>query len=212
MIVRITSKFGEVSSIHKTPHTGIDIGLKEGTPLHSVGEAIVERVVDYGSENIGKGVILRLADGKEAIYGHLSDNSLVKVGQKLHQGDIIGLSGNTGNVIGNGHLHFGLKENGEFIDPTAIVDKTVNQSWLESFIQNGKVGQIEYFSIPAWLKEKFTEITLNNTADFISDLAMAFPIITVVSFSVYALLNMVSSKLAKFGALGTVLYSLIILQ
>lgn len=129
----------------------------------------------------------------------------------VQDGQIIGLSGNTGRSTGE-HLHFALQKNGEFIDPSSIVDKTVNHSWVESFIQKGKVGQIEYFSIPEWIKGKFTEITLNNTADYISDMALAFPIITVVSFSVYALLNMVSSKFAKFGALGTVLYSLVILK
>lgn len=209
MIVRITSKFGEVSSIHKTPHTGIDIALIEGTPLRSVYGGVIEKVYD-GSTNIGKGLKVRFEDGTEGIYGHLSEVK-VKVGEMVQDGQIIGLSGNTGRSTGE-HLHFALQKNGEFIDPSSIVDKTVNHSWIESFIQNGKVGQIEYFSIPEWIKGKFTEITLNNTADYISDMALAFPIITVVSFSVYALLNMVSSKLAKFGALGTVLYSLVILK
>jgi murein DD-endopeptidase MepM/ murein hydrolase activator NlpD len=209
MFVRITSKFGEVSSIHKTPHTGIDIALSQGTPLRSVYDGVIEKVYD-GSSNIGKGIKVRFEDGTEGIYGHLSQVK-VKVGEMVQDGQIIGLSGNSGRSTGE-HLHFALQKNGEFIDPTSIVDKTVNQSWIESFIQNGKVGHIEYFSIPEWVKGKFTEITLNNTADFISDLAMAFPIITVVSFSVYALLNMVSSRIAKLGAIGTVLYSLLIIN
>ncbi|WP_264163944.1 M23 family metallopeptidase [Mesobacillus sp. S13] len=209
MIVRITSKFGEVSSIHKTPHTGIDIVLSEGTPLRSVYDGVIEKVYD-GSTNIGKGIKIRFEDGTEGIYGHLSEVK-VKVGEMVRDGQIVGLSGNTGRSTGE-HLHFALQRHGEFVDPSSIVDKTVNYSWINHFFQNGKVGQIDFFSIPEWIKGKFTEATIGNTVDFISDMALALPIITVVSLSVYALLNMVSSRVAKLGALGTVVYSLIIIH
>lgn len=188
MIVRITSKFGEVSKIHPTPHTGIDIGLPSGSELHSIGEAVVERVVDYGSENIGKGVILRLADNREVIYGHLSDIK-VKVGQTLHEGQLIGLSGNTGHSTGP-HLHFGLKENGEFIDPTPLAQKL----W-----ERGSVANNDYPTIWGYLYEKIIGDGLQHWA---SDYIMALPVMVGVSIGVWGLLSMVNSKLATWGVTG----------
>ena len=91
MIVRITSRYGEVSQLHPTGHKGVDIALNEGTPLRSVSDGIVERVVDLGSENIGKGVIIRYDDNTQAIYGHMSDIK-VKVGEMVSDGQIIGYS------------------------------------------------------------------------------------------------------------------------
>ncbi|CAM3734520.1 hypothetical protein GCM10009865_14350 [Aeromicrobium ponti] len=209
MIVRITSKFGEVSSIHKTPHTGIDIGLNEGTPLRSVYDGVIKQVYD-GSTNIGKGVKIQFKDGTEGIYGHLSEVK-VKAGEMVQDGQIIGLSGNTGRSTGE-HLHFALKKNGEYIDPSSIVDKTINHSWLDAFIQNGKVGQVEYFNVWEWLGGKVSEVTLNNTVDFIADFTLAFPILTVVSCSVYALINMFSKNAAKWGAIGTIIYGMMIIE
>lgn len=213
MIVRITSKFGEVSSIHKTPHTGIDIGLNEGTPLRSVYDGVIKQVYD-GSANIGKGVKIQFEDGTEGIYGHLSDVK-VKEGEMVQDGQIIGLSGNTGRSTG-GHLHFSLKKDGEFIDPSSVVDKTVNHSWLDTFIHNGKVGDgigdIPDFSIWEWLGGKVSEVTLNNTVDFIEDFTLAFPILSVIGCSVYALINMFSKSAAKWGAIGTFIYGIFIMR
>ncbi|WP_226085627.1 M23 family metallopeptidase [Mesobacillus sp. S13] len=192
MIVRITSKFGEVSQVHPTPHTGIDIGFPEGSQLHSIGEAVVERVVDYGSQNIGKGVILRLADGREAIYGHMSDIK-VKSGQTLHEGDIIGLSGNTGHSTGP-HLHFGMKDNGQFVDPTS--------TW-EKFIANGKVGDgigdIPEVNGWKWIGEKVLGDGLQH---WIADYIVALPLLVGISIGVWGLLNMVHSRLATWGVMG----------
>lgn len=196
MIVRITSRFGEISSVHPKPHTGIDIAMPEGTPLKSITEGVVQRVVDYGSENIGKGVIVQLADGKTAIYGHLSDIK-VKAGQIVKEGDLLGLSGNTGRSTGP-HLHFGMKENGQLIDPT-------------KFIENGKVGQVDYFNVWEWLHAKVSEVTVDVAADFITDFALAFPIIAVVSAGVYAFVAMLSKDAAKWGAIGTFIYGALML-
>ncbi|WP_394137397.1 M23 family metallopeptidase [Cytobacillus oceanisediminis] len=209
MIVRITSKFGEVSKIHPTPHTGIDIGLNEGTPLRSVYDGVIKQVYD-GSTNIGKGVKIRFEDGSEGIYGHLSEVQ-VKVGEMVQDGQIIGLSGNTGRSTG-GHLHFALKKDGEFVDSSGIVEQTVNHSWLGTFIQNGKVGQVDYFNVWEWLGGKVSEITLNNTVDFISDFTLAFPILSVIGCSVYALINMFSKNAAKWGAIGTIIYGMFVLK
>jgi hypothetical protein len=120
MKFRVTSPYGALEEFRDHPHTGIDLSMPTGTDIMSPVNGVVERLVDYGSENIGKGVIIRTEDGERLIFGHLSEYK-VKVGEYIHQGDLVGLSGNTGNSTGP-HLHVGLKENGEFVDPSHYVD------------------------------------------------------------------------------------------
>ncbi|MCA1021622.1 M23 family metallopeptidase [Halobacillus litoralis] len=119
MRYRITSKFNAVEDIRDHVHKGVDYALSKNTPLYTMQEGVVTKVTDYKGVNIGKGVIIKWSDGKEAIYGHLNSVS-VKAGDVLHKGSLIGYSGNTGSVAGkNGgyHLHFAVKDNGQFIDP-----------------------------------------------------------------------------------------------
>jgi len=122
MKFRLTGEFGELSLVRNNkPHSGIDLALPEGTQLRSIMDGVVEKVVNYGDANIGKGVIVRLDNGDRAIYGHMSEITVHK-GQHVDAGQLIGLSGNTGNSTGP-HLHFGLTDaNGAIIDPTKYAE------------------------------------------------------------------------------------------
>jgi murein DD-endopeptidase MepM/ murein hydrolase activator NlpD len=128
MKFRISSKYGELSELRNNqPHSGLDFSMPTGTELRSFMDGVVQQVVNYGSDNIGKGVIIRFDDGTTGIYGHLSKIS-VSPGESINKGELIGLSGNTGNSTG-AHLHFGLKnENGEFIDPTPLANQVSDMS------------------------------------------------------------------------------------
>lgn len=131
MKFRMSSEFGALEEVRQgKAHTGIDLVMPEGTELRSLAEGIVKEVYD-GTGNIGKGVKIELEDGSQIIYGHMSEVS-VKTGEILKQGESIGLSGNTGNVVGeNGgyHLHFAMKNSeGEFIDPTELADEVADMS------------------------------------------------------------------------------------
>jgi hypothetical protein len=202
MIVRITSKFGEVSTIHPHGHKGIDISLNEGTPVKSVMDGVVEKVVHL-KDNIGEGVIVRFEDGTKGIYGHLSKIN-VKEEETLQAGEILGYSGNSGHSTG-AHLHFGLKENGEFIDPTSIVDKTVNgehEGILTSigkwFIERGKVNTFENADYNVWgyIGEKAIKGFVDH---WLPNYMMALPVLFVVSMGVWGLLNMVNRTIANLG-------------
>lgn len=127
---RITTRFGEIDEVHTVPHRGVDIALPIGSNVYAPESGIVTRV--YENASIGKAVIMKTKAGYQYIFGHLSDQN-VHVGDRVHTGDLLGLSGSTGNSTGP-HLHFGaLSTTGSFIDPgqLGILGKVV-QKGIES--------------------------------------------------------------------------------
>jgi hypothetical protein len=112
---RITSKYGAAESFRDHTHRGVDLSMPEGTSLRAIENGTI-RIKDYGGVNSGKTVFIDTEDGKTIIYGHLHDFA-VRDGQRVNVGDLLGHSGNTGHSTGS-HLHLGVKDHGEFIDPT----------------------------------------------------------------------------------------------
>lgn len=89
-------------------HGGTDFPVAIGTPVHAMDGGIVTRAnkdIEYGY-NV---VIEHEIGGKKfwSIYAHLSSNDKVRKGDKVSQGQVIGLSGNSGNSSGP-HLHVTL--------------------------------------------------------------------------------------------------------
>ncbi|MEM6839162.1 MAG: peptidoglycan DD-metalloendopeptidase family protein [Cyanobacteria bacterium P01_C01_bin.120] len=88
-------------------HTGTDLGAPEGTPVVATQDGEVH-IADYLG-GYGLTVILRHAEGSlETRYAHLS-RILVRPGEVVKQGEVVGLVGSTGNSTGP-HLHFELRE------------------------------------------------------------------------------------------------------
>ncbi|SHN28266.1 M23 family metallopeptidase [Actinacidiphila paucisporea] len=101
-------------------HTGVDFLVWSGTPVHSVAAGTVVHAGADGS--YGNDVVIKHADGKYTLYGHLT-NPVVSVGQTVTAGQEIGISGATGNVTGP-HLHFEVRttpDYGSDIDPVAYL-------------------------------------------------------------------------------------------
>jgi len=126
----ITSRFNDFEPFRTIPHKGIDFAMQNGTQLKAIVERKIQ-IVDYGNLLAGKTVIVQSSDGMKFIYGHLSEFN-VKSGDYVKQGDLIGLSGNTGNVFGSGggyHLDFSVKnEHGQFIDPAPYIEFIQNMN------------------------------------------------------------------------------------
>jgi murein DD-endopeptidase MepM/ murein hydrolase activator NlpD len=101
-------------------HTGVDFLVGSGTPVHAVAAGTV---VSAGWDGAyGNDVIIKHADGKYTLYGHLTQ-PLVAAGQAVTEGQEIGISGATGNVTGP-HLHFEVRTTpyyGSDIDPVAYM-------------------------------------------------------------------------------------------
>jgi len=152
---QVSSPFGSIDSVHKTPHSGIDLVMEEGTKLYSPVDGIVERVVDYGNQNIGKGVIIKTNTGETIIMGHMSDTSTAEVGEELSRGEFVGLSGNTGHSTG-AHLHLGMKDaNGNVINPEGLLNDNYKKllSSTESLNPIEDKGMLQFLN--DWRKEGF---------------------------------------------------------
>jgi hypothetical protein len=170
MKFRLTGKFGELSPVRNMqPHSGIDLALPENTTLRSIADGVVDRVYD-GTGLIGKGLSVRMPDGTRAIYGHMNEVK-AHVGDHVNAGDIVGLSGNTGNSTGP-HLHFGLKDaNGAVLDPTPIADKLASISG-DHLGPLGKVIAIGTESVREKAADMTTEIAL-GIFDALKDFLLA---------------------------------------
>ncbi|MCT4621277.1 MAG: M23 family metallopeptidase [Marinisporobacter sp.] len=119
---KITSKFGYRRSPftgRRDFHTGIDIANKIGTPVRTAGTGIVT-FAGWNSA-YGKMIIISHGYGYRSLYAHNS-SLLVKVGQKVQEGDTIAKMGNTGRSTGP-HVHFEVHYNGQQIDPQRVLNK-----------------------------------------------------------------------------------------
>ena len=96
-------------------HTGVDTVAPFGSQVLAADDGVVA-LVGSSSQGYGNYVILAHSGGLDTLYGHLA-TALVKVGDRVNQGQPVGLEGSTGNSTG-AHLHFELRINQAPVDPT----------------------------------------------------------------------------------------------
>ena len=113
----ITSTVGGRASpggIGSTNHKGTDIGRVGYTsPVYASKAGTV--IVSQYSSSYGNYVAISHGPGNTTLYAHMSSRS-VSVGDYVNQGDVIGITGSTGNSTGP-HLHFEVTENGVRVYP-----------------------------------------------------------------------------------------------
>ena len=100
-------------------HYGTDLRVNYGDSVRVAFDGIV-RVAHYDRYGYGHYVLVRHYNGLETLYGHFKKR-LVKVGDVVTSGDVIGLGGSTGRSSGP-HLHFEVRYAGNAIDPTSLFD------------------------------------------------------------------------------------------
>ncbi len=94
---------------HLHGNNGVDLADAVGTPIYAAAAGTVIANMNNGGWNGGYGnyVIISHANGTQTLYSHNSEN-LVKVGQKVKQGDLIAKMGSTGKSTGS-HVHFEIR-------------------------------------------------------------------------------------------------------
>lgn len=98
-------------------HTGIDIGASNGSNILAADSGTVISAGWMGG--YGQATIIDHGDGVSTLYAHQSQ-ILVKNGQQVGKGEVIGKVGSTGWSTGP-HLHFEVRINGTPDDPTKYV-------------------------------------------------------------------------------------------
>ncbi len=139
---RLSSGFGErMHPIYKIgkAHLGLDFTSPVGTPIHATGDATVE-FAGYNSSGYGNHVILNHGYGYQTLYGHMS-KVLVRRGQKVKRGDIIGEVGSTGLSSGP-HLHYEVIKDGEHLDPINFLFNSLTPEEYARMVElAGNAGQ-----------------------------------------------------------------------
>ena len=98
----------------KKLHEGHDFSAKYGTDVICTADGVVKSSRRYGS--FGNFIEVTHGNGFITAYGHLSKR-LVKKGDKVERGQVIGRVGSTGKSTAP-HLHYEIRHNKKHIDPT----------------------------------------------------------------------------------------------
>ncbi|RUA27670.1 MAG: M23 family peptidase [Bacteroidetes bacterium] len=132
---RIASGFGyRIHPIYKTlrMHTGIDFSAPIGTPIYASGDGVVEHLKSKMT-GYGKVMIIDHGYGYESLYAHMN-KILVKPGDKVKRGQLIGYVGNTGRSTGP-HLHYEVRKNGKPVNPVHYFFQDLTPEEYEKVIE-----------------------------------------------------------------------------
>ncbi len=119
---RVSSPYG--MRLHPTLkvdkfHNGIDLASPKGTAIYAAYDGIV--VAASYSTSMGNYVMIDHGDNLYTIYMHAS-KLYVKEDDVVARGETIAAVGSTGRSTGP-HLHFGVRKDGEYVDPTTYLSK-----------------------------------------------------------------------------------------
>ena len=118
---RISGVFGSqriYNGTPKSPHSGIDIAAAKGTPIHAPAGGIVT----FANPDLyltGGTVLIDHGHGVSSNFLHMSRID-VKVGDRVEQGQVIGLVGATGRATGP-HMHWGMNWFNVRVDPQLLM-------------------------------------------------------------------------------------------
>ena len=99
-------------------HPGVDIVVKQGSPVKCCFDGVVRMAKIYG--DYGRVVVVRHYNGLETVYANLNQ-IMVRPGQILQAGDIIGASGKA-QKNGAEQLHFETRFMNECFNPAMFID------------------------------------------------------------------------------------------
>lgn len=128
----------------ESPHRGIDYGTPMRTEILAAADGVVWTV---GNLTVGYGKYVVISHGNgifRTLYAHL-DEILVREKQEVKQGQVIGLSGTSGNSTGP-HLHFELINNGLKIDAKPYLKSVLDS---EGYNSTHEIKQREFEAVRA---------------------------------------------------------------
>ncbi len=102
-------------------HDGVDVAAEQGVDVKSVTSG---KVLSVDADPLmGVTVVVDHGSGYEGYYCNLSPDVMVSEGDNVNAGSVIGQVGTTAEaeIAEESHLHFGLKKNGSWTDPTDML-------------------------------------------------------------------------------------------
>lgn len=114
---RMASGYGHrIHPIYKTKkmHWGMDFSAPKGVEVYATGDGKIEKV-RRSRRGYGNQVMINHGYGYKTFYAHL-DKYIVKRGQYIKRGDLIGYVGNSGTSTAP-HLHYEVIKDGRKVNP-----------------------------------------------------------------------------------------------
>jgi murein DD-endopeptidase MepM/ murein hydrolase activator NlpD len=98
-------------------HSGVDLSAPQGTPIHATADGIIS----FAGWSGGSGLLVVIEHGFDmtTCYGHATQ-IIVKVGEKVKRGQIMGYVGSTGSSTGP-HVHYEIWVKGKTVNPSAYI-------------------------------------------------------------------------------------------
>ena len=131
---RMASGFGyRIHPIYKTRkfHYGMDFSAPAGTPIYATGDGKISKV-RRSRKGLGNHVIINHGYGYKTLYAHMT-KYIVKKGQKVKRGEIIGYVGSTGTSVAP-HLHYEVHKDNKKINPVNFYYNDLNPEEYEKMI------------------------------------------------------------------------------
>ena len=114
---RMASGFGyRIHPIYKTRkfHSGMDFSAPKGTPIYATGNGRIEKV-STSKRGFGNYIKINHGFGYKTLYAHMN-KYIVRKGQIVKRGDLIGYVGNSGTSTGP-HLHYEVVKGNKKVNP-----------------------------------------------------------------------------------------------
>ena len=132
---RMASGYGyRIHPIYKTRkmHYGMDFSAKTGTEIYSTGDGVVSKV-KRSKRGYGNYVKINHGFGYETLYAHMS-KYIVKKGQKVKRGEVIGYVGNSG-ISTAPHLHYEVRKDNKKINPVNFYYNDLSPKEYEKMLE-----------------------------------------------------------------------------
>ncbi|HIZ87272.1 MAG TPA: M23 family metallopeptidase [Candidatus Coprenecus pullistercoris] len=120
-------------------HGGLDLVAPAGVEVRTTADGTVKSV-ERAMKLQGTRIVVDHGNGYETVYAHLSD-VLVRKGQQVSRGDVIGRSGNSGTSFAP-HLHYEVLRDGRQLDPLCFFNAELDtDSYAELLMYAANTGQ-----------------------------------------------------------------------
>lgn len=138
---KVSSFFGALRG--KRAHGGVDFSTPTGTPIKATDSGTVVASTNRydGDKKYGEVVVIEHSNGLRSLYAHLKER-LVRVGDMVSAGELIGHSGTTGRSTGP-HLHLEAFKDGKRIDPQHLLDEPLEENALRQALNAKRNGDAD---------------------------------------------------------------------